>query len=403
MTRLRRGWQSDRGAAAVLGAASLMVLMGMAALALDGGLGYDEKRSTQNAADHAALTASFTECSGGSGPASAAAGKASAARNGYDDDGVTNTVTLSSSAFGIWEATVVSNVDTAFGATLGTDDLSVRSVAVADCAVISGLGGYALFASGTACGPFELAFTGANATFEGSIHSNGRLKLNGNTASPTVVTGAVTYVESYSAVGVNDTSGLPKTATQVGILEPPGGWDIDDYKNPLVAGTTAAAAQSAGQYNVVPNGTVFDGVTLANGLYYSPGSFTVKNSTAEKVTLVAAGQIAFIGTNTINVTDNPVTAALPGPWDPTGLGVFSNHINDGTPCNNTAINWSGSAHSWSGVQYAPFGKVDMSGSTNSAFNGAIIAYTISLPGSSSSVIYDNTFTGVVITTLSLTD
>lgn len=392
-------WRSDRGAAAVLVAASLMLLMGMAALALDGGLGYDEQRSTQNAADHAALTASFTECSGGSGPASAAAGMASADRNGYDDDGVTNTVTLTSSAFGIWEATVESIVDTTFGATIGVDELSVRSIAVADCSVISGLGGYALFASGTACGPFELSFTGESALFEGSIHSNGRLKLNGNLANPTVVTGSVTYVESYSATGVNDTSGNPKTATQVGVLEPPGGWNIDDYKP---GGDIAVAAGT--QYTIVPDGTVFNGATLTNGLYYSAGSFTVKNSTAEKVTLVAAGQISFIGTNSINVIDDAATSGVsPGPWDPTGLGVFSNYINDGSPCNNTAINWSGSSHAWSGVQYAPFGKVDMSGSTNSAFNGAIIAYTISLPGSNSSVIYDNTFTGVVITTLALTD
>ncbi len=153
---------------------------------------------------------------------------------------------------------------------------------------------------------------------------------------------------------------------------------------------------------MVTAGTELTGA-LANGLYYSPGAFSLKNVTAEKVTLVAAGKISFIGTNSINVVDNGATATGPGPWDPTGLGVFSNHINDGMPCNNLAVNWSGSSHTWSGVQYAPFGKVDMSSSSNSAFNGAIIAYTISLPGANSSVIYDNTFTGVVITTLSLTD
>ncbi len=400
MTFRSRLFAEDSGAAAVLVAATLMVLMGMAALALDGGLGYDEKRSTQNAADHAALTASWTECTTALGPA--AAGLASAARNGYSNDGVTNTVAVTSPSFGIWEATVVSNVSTTFGATIGTDQLSVRSVAIADCAVISGLGGYALFASGTLCGPFELAFTGSFAVFEGSIHSNGRLKLNGNTASPSVVTGAVTYVETYSAIGVNDTSGNPKTATQVGILEPPGGWTIDDYDDPGANGTSAATAAAIGQYTVIPDGTAYNNVTLPSGLYYSPGSFSMHNVTADGVTFVAAGQITLTGTNNINADGNPATTEV-GPWDPTGLGVFSNYINDGSPCNNTAVNWSGSAHNWSGVQYAPFGKVDMSGASNAAFNGAIIAYTISLPGSNSSVIYDNTFTGVVITTLSLTD
>lgn len=399
MMKLRSHWRSDEsGAAAVLVAASLLVLMGMAAVALDGGLGLSEQRDTQNAADHAALTAAWVGCVGSTDPV--VEGLASAARNGFDNNGVTNIVTLTSPSTGIWEATVVSNLDTSFGPTIGVDALAVTSTAVADCSVISGLGGFALFASGTDCGPFELTFTGSSATFEGSIHSNGRLKLNGSAAvgEETTVTGNVTYVETYDSVGVD----VLGTTSQVAPLPIPGGWSMDDYDDPGEIGTTAYVASDALQYFFVPDGTAYNGVTLPNGLYYSPGSFSMHDVTAESVTLVAEGKISFTGSNTINSDGDPVTTT-DGPWDPTGLGVYSEHIDDGSPCNNTAIDWSGSMHEWSGVQYAPNGKVDMSGADNSTLNGGIIAYSISLPGAGTSISYDPTFTGVEITTLSLTD
>lgn len=401
MMKLRSRWRCDEsGAAAVLVAASLLVLMGMAAVVLDGGLGLSEQRDTQNAADHAALTAAWVGCVGSTDPV--VEGLASAERNGFDNNGVTNTVALSSPSAGIWEATIVSNLDTAFAPAIGVDSLAVTSTAVADCSVISGLGGFALFASGTDCGPFELTFTGSSATFEGSIHSNGRLKLNGSAAvgEETTVTGNVTYVETYDSVGVI----VAGTISQVPPLPAPGGWTMDDYDNhdPIDTETTAYAAIALGQYFVVPDGTAYNGVTLPNGLYYSPGSFSMHDVTAESVTLVAEGKITFTGSNTINSDGDPVTTT-DAPWDPTGLGVYSEHIDDGSPCNNTAIDWSGSMHEWSGVQYAPNGKVDMSGADNSTLNGGIIAYSISLPGAGTSISYDPTFTGVEITTLSLTD
>jgi Flp pilus assembly protein TadG len=51
--------ESERGAAAFLVAISLVVLVGFAALAIDGGLGFDDRRGTQNAADSAALAAAW--------------------------------------------------------------------------------------------------------------------------------------------------------------------------------------------------------------------------------------------------------------------------------------------------------------------------------------------------------
>lgn len=389
-------FRDETGAAAVLVAAAMLVLMGFAAVAIDGGLGFDERRSAQNAADHAALTAAWAECTGSADPA--ADGLASANENGYNNTLLPDTVTMTQLAAGIWQADIESINDAQFATMVGVSELIVNVSAIADCSQIVGLGGYALFASGTECGPFEMSFTGASATFDGDIHSNGRLKLNGSESDPTTVNGDITYVETYSQVGVIE-NGLVQ---QVPILPSPGGWEMDDYDDPTEIGTTAHAAFLAGEYTVIPDGTSFHTETLADGLYYSPGSFSLHDVTASSVTLVAEGQITLTGTNNINADGDPLTPDA-GPWDPTGLGLFSTHIDDGSPCNNTAIDWSGDAHNWSGVQFAPNGKVDMSGASNSSLNGAIIAYTISLPGSGTSISYDDTFTGVAITTLALTD
>ena len=92
-----------RGIVAVLVAVCLAALVGVAALALDGGTLLDNRRRVQGAADAAALAAAtqlfknFTSISatntdpGGNGVSSA---KAVAASNGYNNDGTTSVVTV---------------------------------------------------------------------------------------------------------------------------------------------------------------------------------------------------------------------------------------------------------------------------------------------------------------------
>ena len=79
---------SERGGAAILVAISLFVLVGFAALAIDGGLGFDQRRGTQNAADNAALAAAWEACNprDAAAPDPVGSALAVAAENGYDDN-----------------------------------------------------------------------------------------------------------------------------------------------------------------------------------------------------------------------------------------------------------------------------------------------------------------------------
>ncbi len=95
-----------RGAVAVLVAALLTVILGVLAIALDGGLLLDNRRKVQGAADAAALAAAtklfvhypaivasdYTDSDPGG--AGAAAAVASATANGFANDGTNSTVTI---------------------------------------------------------------------------------------------------------------------------------------------------------------------------------------------------------------------------------------------------------------------------------------------------------------------
>lgn len=82
--------KSERGQAIVLLALGIMGLVGMTALAIDGGNAFADKRNAQDAADTAALAAALAEVRGND---SSALALSFAAQNGYDNDGTSNTVT----------------------------------------------------------------------------------------------------------------------------------------------------------------------------------------------------------------------------------------------------------------------------------------------------------------------
>lgn len=92
MTISNRQRNSERGQALIIIAIALVVLMGMVGLVIDGGNAFLDRRNAQNAADSAALAAALARIRGGQGLTATVL--ASAARNGYTNDGTTNTVTV---------------------------------------------------------------------------------------------------------------------------------------------------------------------------------------------------------------------------------------------------------------------------------------------------------------------
>lgn len=82
---------TEKGQAIILIVFAIVGLIGMSALAIDGGNAYIDSRRAETAASAAALTAALTRIEGGDWRAAALA---TAMANGYNNDGVTNTVEL---------------------------------------------------------------------------------------------------------------------------------------------------------------------------------------------------------------------------------------------------------------------------------------------------------------------
>src|SRR5262245_6852257 len=142
-----------RGVVAVLVALCLVILLGIAALALDGGLMYDRRREATTVAEAAAEAAAYhmfsaiNEASESGKPVSTAAlehaavefGRQIAAENGFPNDGVRSTVIVqtppTSGQFagqrGYVEAIVRFHHSRTFSSIFGRDTLTVSGRAVA--------------------------------------------------------------------------------------------------------------------------------------------------------------------------------------------------------------------------------------------------------------------------------
>ncbi len=128
---------SERGQALIIIALALVGLVGIVALVVDGGKAFLDRRTAQNAADAAALTAALTRIRGGEDVVSAAL--SSAAQNGYNNDGVTNIVMLYSPPkdgphagnVEYIQIIIISNVNTYFARVVGRDKITNIVEAVA--------------------------------------------------------------------------------------------------------------------------------------------------------------------------------------------------------------------------------------------------------------------------------
>jgi hypothetical protein len=121
---------SERGQALIIIALALVGLVGMVALAVDGGNVFLDRRTAQNAADSAALASALSRIQGGQDWVGAAI--ASAAENGYNNDGVTNIVQVYSPPkdgphagnLEYLQVIITSHVDTYFAGIVGRDRIT---------------------------------------------------------------------------------------------------------------------------------------------------------------------------------------------------------------------------------------------------------------------------------------
>lgn len=373
----RRG-DSEGGAIIVLMALAATFVFGMAALGIDLSRLFDERSRAQNAADHAVVTAAHARCALGKTTDEAVnAGIVSAVDNGYDNNGTTNTVTVSWISGTRFRSVISSSIDSAFAAVVGWETLDVDATATADCTHSVTESPGAVFAGGHTCPGYnkrQIDVSGANQTVTGGVHTNGNIYIS---TTPNFWTNLlppsdpVTYATSLDSNPIGNVydAGYP---AQVAVKAWPSGWAPSDVSARLDEYRTLAQANGTYFTSKVTDITT-DGVyytTHADGMDIS--SITGTNRT---VTLVAEN-----GTIKISASDKNLTAHTDG------VLLFSAKTYTGVDqCDKFTIAASGSNSSWGGLMWGPGGLVEFSGSNLSVVDGSLMGWAVKLDGSNISI------------------
>lgn len=381
--------RAESGQAIVLLALVMVALLGILGLAIDGGRLFYLHRDTQNAVDAAVVAATYALCSGGD---PILAGRTAAAQNGYVHNGTSVIVAVNSPPLGpidsshdpssFAEVTIQAEIDPYFIQLVFGGELEVTTYGLGHC-----LPGWDPFVDGrtvvgtsTTC-PDAVSLTGSHVTLTGGVTSNTDIKSQGSTH---IVNGPVSHVGGLEAnnLVINPSTGDVQLTEPVNV---PLLYDIRDY---APGGVRAMEAQALGMYHQYTGDTDFNMNQINNtdpeflqGLFYVDGDLTIRGNTVlsgpQGVTIVATGEIKLSGSNHV----------LAPYMD--GLTIFTTVHSD---CDSTkAIDASSSGTTWFGVIYAPYGHVKLPGSGVFTARGAIIADTVSVPGSSTDITYDPTY------------
>jgi len=404
--------RSDSGQAIILIALAMVGLLGFTALAVDGGHLMFLRRDTQNAADAALLAGTMALCTGEADVVTPA--KAAAASNGFDDDGVTNNVTINSPPTSdpsapyyndpeYLEAIVNANMKGNFVQLVYNGPLEVTSRGVGHCTPGSGGGivptDFALWAM--ACGNKKdaLKINGSGTiTVQGAgVHvdsaDNQAAFRNGNASLTLDADQETTVVGNYHSTGGHGTftpappttGATPICSDPLGSVSPP-----DDpggaCSNAADIGTHSSASIDAGGGTVkLCNIHVQMGsdLTLSNGTFYVEGDFDVTNGadiTGNDVFIYMAG-----GSVSINGGDVHLDAPNSGDWQGMLVWMARNPTGNGE---NFEAGGSGDFF-LEGTLYAPDSDVNLIGSPGGIVNSQVLAYTAQVGGNGDLLItYD---------------
>ena len=377
--------RSDEGSVLMLSSLALVLLLGLSALALDGGLAYQMRRIAQNAADHTALAAAWASCQGDD---PVAAADVSVTSNGFASSDLT-LVDLGGHRF---EATVGTAVSTNFGGLIGFDQVDVAARALAVCSGGSGFSN-AIFAGGNDCHTYakpQFESSGSTQIVWGGVHSNSSSRNNGSSSDlglGNAPEDPFTYVVSHNEAGSGNMYD-PDYPAMVGPQAWPAGFGPADVPATLAAFKTLAQSASSTTHYVV--GDIKGPFIVANGdgLYYATGNIDLDEDFVGNVTLVAEGTV------TVSSSVNTLNSF---PVHPPGLANVLAYAgaDPGPPgierCDKWSLRMNGSTSNWTGILAGPRALVEFNGSTNTDLTGSIIGWAVRLNGSSLRIVADPSF------------
>lgn len=404
--------KSEKGQALILIVFAIIGLIGLTALAVDGGNAYAERRNAQNAADSTALAAALSKVRGGDLNALTTAGLARAASNGYTDgnagaastDPMVNVEIYNAPIDGIYtgddhyiQVKITATVKTYFGGVVGIRQLTNTVQAIAR--VVPGVSS-------------PLAF--GDAVVGLAPHKCKAVLYNGS--SNVNIVGSGLFVNSDCDPAFFNNSNSPGTylttpcLTAVGTINAAPGSVIINPPNPDCPSQGAASWGYPPSNIIMPdpqctgNATVSpDGTTMSPGTYsgaFPPNGVTTLQS---GIYCVDAGNHGFTisgqqpltghgvvirmdsGKVTINGGANiDLTAPTSGPY--AGLLIY-------LPMSNTSpvdISGNGSLNLVGSI-LAPASDITLSGgSGTTALHTQAIGFTVTLTGSSElDIVYNS--------------
>jgi putative Flp pilus-assembly TadE/G-like protein len=274
---MKRGFQ-EKGQALVLIALAVVILLGFTAIAIDGSRTFSDRRHAQNAADTSALAAALSRQRAvvNKDATAQTAALQRAASNSYDNNGTSNTVTVSfvDTPSGGCPATgkditvtIISHISTTFGRILGRSEMVNNVNATARSCDISG--GKPLY-SGSAVWSTKTTGT-CNGTSAKSLYVGGSGSLNvygGGLGASMSVGSCIDFSGGVTTLYNNGTD-CGSITTAASSIPPT---NLQNYTNtcssdPVVEGVQPASPPADLHITCSGNATV-------SGSFMNPGNYT---------------------------------------------------------------------------------------------------------------------------------
>jgi len=348
----------------VMTAILLVVIIGLAALAIDVGSFYQAQRQAQAAADAGAL-AGADALVGGASAASATSTATTLANTNYPST-TTPTATVNGQTITV---NVANTTPAYFGRIFGVTsaDVGARAVASATSSYAPcgspGSSCYAVFAMDSSCSASGVSSTAGNITLNGGVHSNGSISINANngfgptsfgptasgckastgsndtftsgpTSGPVLTAWPIDYSVTYPACGAS----MPTQCTG------PGG--TPSYCNYAAASYIFTTQPTTGIYCAYGTGTPADPGTYTGAISF-PGNFS---ATASYI----GGSINVTGSVSFTPYTNTATNKLLFYAAGTGSGGLS-----------PAIYLNAGGSTYGGHMFAPNGMIYVGAGKNS--------------------------------------
>ena len=393
----RHSHRRRRGAVAVLVAICLVPLIGVLAIACDGGMMLAARRRAQTVADAAAYSAAcqlFTNNSSDptgldiSGKARAVA-VANTKANGFNNDGTTNKVAINfppqSGSYknlpGYVEVIITTIQPRYFGAVLGSGSTNVGARAVARISVATPPS--ILLLNPTKSQDFTLSGNSI-------LTTESVIQVNSSSNTSTTLTGSSTINATKLQLhggGTRDSSSKVNGTVQTG---------VNSFSDPLASLPTPSTVglsnqsftSSYGSKTISP-GVYTNGLSIAGGMTVTmnPGVYYIKTSgltLSGGATLKGTGVTIYMdntgGQNNDFSVSGGATVSLTPPTSGiyAGLSYFQDRSNS-----NTLSFTNGATVNIQGTLYAAAAALSASGGTNNTYGSQIIANAMALSNGAS--------------------